>query len=449
MTRQAIVATLILTVRAAQTPAQTVAFEDVNVIPMDREQVLQNQTVVVQEGRITAVGPSKKVKMPSDAVRVNGKGKFLMPGLAEMHGHLPPPNTPRTVVENVLFLYVANGVTTVRGMLGDSRHLELRQEISDRKLLGPKLYVAGPAFSGQSAPTAEVARKMVRDQKSAGFDHLKIQEGLKREVYDAIVEEARAAGISFAGHVPNEVGVHHALEVRQKSIDHLDNYIDGVESDNSPVRNAEPPIRARQLPAHLDERKIQPLAEKTRESGVWTVPTMALWEVFNSSESAESLLRRPELKYMPRQTVDQWSAAKQKMLANVDPKIGTMDLEFRKKMLGALHKAGAKIALGTDSPQVFSVPGFSIHREMPIMVACGMKPYDVLVSGTRNVAEYFGTLKESGTVAVGKHADLILLEADPLANVANIVRRAGVMIAGKWLPESEIQARLEKIASAR
>jgi imidazolonepropionase-like amidohydrolase len=122
-------------------------------------------------------------------------------------------------------------------------------------------------------------------------------------------------------------------------------------------------------------------------------------------------------------------------------------IEFRKKMLRALYEAGAKIALGTDSPQTFSVPGFSIHREMQIMIASGMKPYDVLRSGTRNVAEYFGTLKETGTVEVGTRADLILLDANPLADVANVVKRTGVMVRGRWLPASEIQARLEKIAS--
>jgi imidazolonepropionase-like amidohydrolase len=437
---------IILSTLAAQAFGQTVAFENVTVIPMDRERTLQGQTVVVREGRIAQIGAARSVKTPQDAVRVDGTGKYLMPGLAEMHGHLPPADTPRNVVENILFLYVANGVTTVRGMLGDSHHLEVRREIADGKLLGPKLYVAGPAFSGKSAPSVEIAQKMVREQKSAGFDHLKIQEGLKREVYDAVVAAAREAGISFAGHVPNEVGVPHALDVRQKSIDHLDNYIDAVEASDSPARGADPPTRARWLVFHLDQSKIAPLAKRTRESGVWMVPTMALWEIFSGDEKVESLLERPELKYMPKQMVDQWAAAKRKMLANTDPKSGAKVIEFRKKMLGALHEAGAKIALGTDSPQIFSVPGFSIHREMPIMIAAGMKPFDVLESGTRNVAEYFGTLKQTGTVETGKRADLILLEANPLTDVANVSKRAGVMVNGKWLPESEIRARLTKIA---
>src|SRR5712692_6640602 len=181
---------------------QTVVFENVNVIPMDRERVLERQTVIVRDGRIAEIGPARKVKAPDGALRVGGTGKYLMPGLAEMHGHLPPPNTSREAVENLLFLYLANGVTTVRGMLGNAGHLELRREIAEGKLLGPTLYVAGTALSGQSAPSVEAAQKMVREQKAAGFNHLKIQEGLKPEVYDAIVSAAREVGISFVGHVP-------------------------------------------------------------------------------------------------------------------------------------------------------------------------------------------------------------------------------------------------------
>jgi imidazolonepropionase-like amidohydrolase len=406
--------------------AQTVAFENVNVVPMDRNRVLQRRTVIVRDGRIDTIGPAGRTQAPSGAVRIDGTGKYLMPGLAEMHGHLPPPGTSRDVVENILFLYVANGVTTVRGMLGNAGHLELRREIDEGKVLGPKLYVAGPALSGTSAPDAATAQKMVREQKAAGFDHIKIQEGLKSEVYDAIVAAAREAGLSIAGHVPNEVGVHRAIEAKQKSIDHLDNYIDAVGADES---------------------KIAPLARTTRDAGVWMVPTMALWEVFNGTDTVESLRQRPEVRYMPLQMVDQWAAAKQKMLAGANPQTGARSLEFRRKMLRALHRAGARIALGTDSPQVFSVPGFSIHREMVIMTACGMTPYDVMRSGTLHVARYFGTEQQTGTVETGKRADLILLEANPLTDVGNVARRAGVMVRGRWLPETEIQARLQKIAS--
>jgi imidazolonepropionase-like amidohydrolase len=323
-------------------------------------------------------------------------------------------------------------------------------------MLGPRLYVAGPSFGGGSAKTVEIAEKRVRDQKTAGYDLLKISEGASPAVYTAIAKTAKEVGIDFAGHVPDEVGVRRAIELGQRSIDHLDNYIDGLEAENSPVKKADAQTRAMELPFHVDESKIPELARLTREAGVWNVPTMALWEYFHSSDTGEKLRERlPELRYMPRSTVDQWVKFKNDLLQKqvlmglgVGSKTGPRVIELRKKMLRGLREAGAKIALGTDAPQMFSVPGFSIHREMPVMVACGFTPFEVLQSGTRSVAEYFGTLSETGTVEKGKRADLILLDANPLQDVKNVARRAGVMVNGRWIPETEIQHRLEKLAAA-
>jgi len=441
---------------AGVAPAASVAFENVTVVPMDRDRLLERHTVVVDNGRITAVGPASKVKAPAGAIRIDGRGKYLLPGLAEMHGHLPGPTTAPAVTENVLFLYVANGVTTVRGMLGHPSQFDLRKRIAAGSLLGPTLYLAGPALGGGTVKAAEDARRMVREQKAAGFDLLKIQEGLSREVYDAIAATAGEVGIKFGGHVPNEVGVLRAIEARQSTIDHLDNYLDALEADDSAIRSAEPAVRAQQLIFHLDERKMPGLARRTREAGVWNVPTMKLWETFFNDESGEAMRQAmPETRYLPRAMVDGWVKQKeglvQKALATIlgfetRGKVGTRVIETRRRMLRALHDGGCRFLLGTDSPQVFSVPGFSIHREMPVWVASGFRPFEVLEAGSRNVAEYFGAV-DFGTVAPGKRADLILVEANPLAGVANLTRRAGVMVRGRWIPESEIQERLAKIAA--
>jgi hypothetical protein len=444
---------------AAGVDNRVVAFENVNVIPMDRERVIERQTVVVRDGRIAQIGAPGKVKVPEGALLVAGAGKYLMPGLAEMHGHLPGADSPQEVVESWFFLYVANGVTMVRGMRGDTVNLEQRASIAAGRLLGPTLYVAGPPFTGQSAKTVAIAQQMVRDQKAAGYDLLKILDsGLSREVYDAIAKTAKEVNIRFAGHVPEQVGVEHAIESRQSTIEHLDHYLQGLEADDSPIRNADPQTRARELPFHLDERKMAKLARATREAGVWNVPTMAVWDNFYSGDNGDALRRKmPELQYLSRRLVEQWVRGKNALLDPPDraymgfvpgSKSGDRVLELRRKMLKALHDAGAKIALGTDSPQSFSVPGFSIHREMPIMVASGFTPFEVLQSGTRAPADYFGALAEFGTVEVGKRADLILVEANPLQNVGNVSHRVGVMVRGQWLPESEIQERLKRIAAA-
>jgi imidazolonepropionase-like amidohydrolase len=427
-------------------------------LAMDRERVIEGQTVIVRGGRIAEIGPAAKLRAPEGATRVDASGKYLLPGLAEMHGHLPAPTSPPELVEHVLFLYVANGVTTVRGMQGNPAALEHRAAIASGRLLGPRLYVAGPPLSGGAAKTVEIAEKMVREQKTLGYDLLKIQEGLTPAVYNAIAKTAHEVKIDFAGHVPNDVGVRGAIAARQRSIDHLDNYIDAIEAEDSPARGGDAQARAQWVPFHIDERKIAEIAQLTRKAEVWNVPTMALWDVFHNGETGDALRKsHTEIRYMPRTTVDQWVQRKNAMLQppnnvfmgfGVGGKTGARVMELRRKMLKGLRDAGAKIALGTDSPQVFSVPGFSIHREMAVMAEAGLTPFEVLQSGTRNVAEYFGTLSETGTVEAGKRADLLLLEANPLQSVSNVARRAGVMVNGRWFPEKEIQQRLETLAAA-
>jgi len=409
---------------------QTVAFVNVNVVPMDRDGIAPNQTVVVRDGRIVEVGPAARVRVPAGATSVNGRGKYLMPGLAEMHGHLPNPNTGPELTETVLFLYVANGVTSVRGMLGYPANLELRDRIARGEILGPRLWVAGPALGGNAVTSPEVGRRMVEEQKAAGYDHLKIQEGLSREAYDTIVATAKRLGMRFAGHVPNAVGVYHVLASGQASIDHLDNYVETVGGPDS-----------------ADDARIDRVVAATCAARTWTVPTLALWEVFLASEDSSALAARQELRYVPTEWRTNWARqAAQQSRNNPDPRARAATVKLRRRLLKALQDAGCPIALGTDSPQTYSVPGFSIHRELASMTAAGLTPYQILTAGTRNVARYFGAEREFGTVAAGQRAGLLLLDANPLADVGNVARRAGVMVHGRWLPESEIRARLERIA---
>jgi imidazolonepropionase-like amidohydrolase len=411
---------------------QTVVFVNVTVVPMDRDGVIADQTVIVRGGVIAEVGPAARVRVPGGALRVDGRGKYLMPGLAEMHGHLPNPNAGAEITETVLFLYVANGVTVVRGMQGNTAHLDLKRRVAAGELLGPRLWVPGPALGGNSAPTPDSARRLVEAQHAAGFDHVKIQEGLSRDAYDTIVATAKRVGIQFAGHVPNAVGVYRVLEAGQASIDHLDNYVETVGGPDS-----------------ADDRRIGDVVTATCRAGAWTVPTLALWEVFLGTEDATTLGARPELRYVPPQWRATWAQQVGQMRQNnANVAAGAATIALRRRILKAIQDAGCPIAFGTDSPQLFSVPGFSIHREMAAMTAAGLTPQQILTSGTRNVARYYGAEREFGTVTVGRRADLLLLEANPLNDVANVARRAGVMVNGRWLPEAEIQARLARIAES-
>jgi imidazolonepropionase-like amidohydrolase len=410
-----------------------VAFVNVNVVPMDAERVLTNQTVVVRGERIVEVGPASRVKVPAGALRVDGRGKYLMPGLAEMHGHIPPPQAPKEFTEAVLFMYVANGVTTVRGMLGAPGQLELRERASRGELLSPTLYLAGPSFNGNSVSSPAQAAEMVRQQKREGWDLLKVHPGLTRDEYDAMARTAREEGIRFAGHVPAEVGLAHALGMGQETIDHVDGYVEYLGADGAP----------------LDEAKLAEAVRLTKKSGAWIVPTMALWETLLGVTSLEQLLGYTELRYMPAQQVAAWEKAHRARQAHpqFDRRKAELTAANRRRILKALYDGGVPVIFGTDAPQQFSVPGFSVHREMALMRATGLTPYQILLTATKNAGEYHRDKARFGTVTPGSRADLLLVAGDPLKDLSHVARRAGVMVRGRWLPEEEIQKRLAAVGA--
>ena len=423
------------------------AFVDVTLIPMDRERSVPHQTVLVRGDRIAAVGPADRVAVPSGAARVEGRGKYLIPGLAEMHAHIPGGQAPDSIVDRVLFLYVSGGITTIRGMLGHPRHLELRAQAARNDILSPTIYAAGPSLNGNSVTTPEAAIKAVEEQKAAGYDLLKIHPGLKLEVFEALVGTARRVGIRYAGHVPADVGLARAIEARYWSIEHLDGYVEAMLRPDSPVPASESAFFGMNLGEHLDDAKLPGLVRATKAAGVWNVPTQVLMENL-IAVPADELPRRPEMRYVPDSTVAQWTEERNTVLQETGstPESARKMLDTRRRLIRELHAAGAGLLLGSDAPQVWNVPGFSTHRELESLVAAGLTPWQALETGTRNVATYFGTLEDTGTIETGKRADLVLLDADPLADIRNTTRRAGVMLRGRWLPQAEIQARLDEIA---
>jgi imidazolonepropionase-like amidohydrolase len=439
-----------LSTQAAPAPDSVVAFVGVTVIPMDRERTLPNTTVVIQGDRIVSMAPASEAEVPAGALKVSAQGKFLIPGLAEMHAHIPGGQAPDTVVERTLFLYVAGGATTIRGMLGHPRHLELRARAARGEIISPTIYTSGPSFNGNSVPTPQSALSMVAEQKKSGYDFLKIHPGITREVFDTLAAAAERSGMQLAGHVPLEVGLHRALEARYASIDHLDGYIEAMVRPGAPVKPEESEFFGLNLGEYLDQSRIPALVEATRNAGVWNIPTQTLMENLAPTVSAKSLARRPEMRYIPVSTVFQWAAAKGSILESTGAsrESARRTLETRRKLIRALRAGGAGLLLGSDAPQIYNVPGFSIHRELELLVAAGLTPYQALETGTRNVARFFGTSDQSGTIAVGKRADLILLESNPLADIRNTTRRAGVMLRGRWISQAEIQNRLAAIAKS-
>ncbi len=409
------------------------AIVGVTIIPMtaDGPRAVANQTVVVSGDRIVALGTAGGVEIPVDAHVIDGTGHYLIPGLAEMHGHIPSPAESEEIIHNTLFLYLAGGVTTVRGMLGHPGQLELKRKVARGDVVGPTLYLAGPSFNGRSVRSAEDAEAKVRQQYADGWDLLKVHPGVPRAAYDRMADTARELGIRFGGHVPEDVGLMHALESGQETFDHIDGFIEYLGAADGAVTDAQ----------------LREVAGKTREHGAHIVPTMALWETLWGVLDPAHLAAYDELKYMPQGDVRSWERGYNERRDRANKDVSSRVIETRLRLLKVMQEEGVSILFGTDAPQVYSVPGFSVHRETERMVAAGLTPYEILTSATRSVGLYFSNEDDFGTIEVGKRADLVLLEANPIEDIANLRRNAGVVVRGKWLPAGAIAENLDRIAA--
>jgi len=425
---------------------QPVAFVNVTVIPMSREGSVAGQTVVVRDGRIAEVGPAGRVRVPEGATRIEAAGKFLIPGLAEMHAHVPPGSQVSDAeIARVLELYAVNGVTTIRSMLGHPRHLAFRDRAARGEILSPRIWTSGPSFRGQSVPSPDSAARMVRAEKAMGYDFLKIHPGVSRAAFDSLAMVADQLGIRFAGHVPAAVGLHRALEARYWSIDHIDGFVEALARDGAPQQTG---FFGTGLMGHLDESRIPGLVASHKAAGVWVVPTSYFLEAMVGTDAVDELAARPDMRYVQAAMVENWKTSTNNFRSSPGstPESRQAFIALRRRILKALHDGGVGIILGSDSPQLWNAPGFSVTRELQSYVASGLTPWHALATGTLNVAAFLGNSAEAGTIEAGKRADLILLDADPLQSIANLDRKTGVMLGGRWIPREEIDRRLTALA---
>ena len=436
--------------------AGLVVFEHVSVIPMDRERIMSDQTVVVRNGRIAQIGQSSRVVVPSGGTSIDGRGKFLIPALGDMHAHIPGGTfgTQRTgdasdrSVARVLFLYVANGVGTIRNTLGHASHLELPGRAQRGEMLSPTIYTPGPPLTGLTAPTTDAAQEMVTEQKAAGYDFVKVFTGVSLDVFDASAATADMLGIRLAGHVPfpGAEGFHRALRAKLWTIDHLDGYLEALAPSLPPqpdgFTSAGP---APQLMPYVDESLIPEVVAETKAAGTWVVPTLIVNDNIINLEEPEAMAQRPEIQYAAPEQVAKWITYKRTTMDRHSPEMRKEYVTFRRRLVKALHSADVGILSGSDSPQNWNIPGYSLHRELAAFVESGLTPYQALETSTRNIAVHFDTLDTRGTVEVGKRADLVLLEASPLRDIANTSAIAGVMVGGRWVSKREIDRRLAEL----
>jgi imidazolonepropionase-like amidohydrolase len=402
--------------------------------------------VVMKNGKIQSIGDAKKTKFRKSALVIDAAGRYLMPGLAEMHAHVPPSDDLEPM-KDVLLLYAVNGITTIRGMLGHPKHLELRRMISNAELIGPRFFTSGPPLSGQTVKSQDDAVRIVKEEKQAGYDFLKILPGLTKNNFDAMARTAHEQNMPFAGHVSYQVGVWKAIEAKQQTIDHLDAFVEGLVPGIDKISEDDAGLFGMYIADKADVTRIPKLMKALRDNNVWVVPTQALAERWFSPErTAESFRSDPEMKYMDGKTLDNWVKAKTDLEsdARYDKEKLINYIRLRRTLINECNRNGVGLLLGSDAPQIFNVPGVSAHHELKYLVDAGLTPYEALKTGTINVGLFYNK-PEMGVIRKGANADVVLLNANPLENITNTQQIEGVLLGNKWLDRAALDDLLKKL----
>jgi imidazolonepropionase-like amidohydrolase len=409
--------------------------------------------VIVRDGRIASITAASAARIPSDARRIDGAGKFLIPGLTDMHTHLySDGDVPDAAGPAELGVILANGVTTIRLMMGTPEQLALRSQVMSGAVVGPQMWLASPQFMNRASENARVitsptdARGAVHEMIAAGYDYIKVTFGITGAVYEALVDESKRAGIRIVGHVEPAVGVRRAIADGQQ-IEHLDAYFEAALADSASMR-----VSLTQGGVYrnanwasidfIDDAKLTELAQLTAKSGIWTGPTLTVFnESFGVPVSDAELKARPDWDLVPRPMRPMFMTNRARLAAMpVSPEKRARYAEIRNTLVKRISDAGGRIFTGSDSPDLLYAYGFTLHREMQSLVHAGLTPYQALVAATRNPAEWIGSLSEFGTIETGKRADMVLLDANPLADISNTQRIAGVMVGGRWMEKAELAA---------
>ena len=447
---------------ARKPPTQVLIFTNVNVVNMRDGNIAHGLTVVIKKGHITGVAKLGFVAPDHNIQIVNANGKYMVPGLWDMHVHSAFVSPAWD--ENVIYpLYIANGVTGVRDMGGDPDVLESRRSrIEGGALLGPRLILAGPFLAGGKGDkqtiavnTPEEARQAVDTVKKRGLDFVKVL-SVPRDSYFAIAEEAKREKIPFVGHVPYSASIREASAAGQKSIEHLSGVLLACSSREEEFRAQGLAALGRrdyaayqklgsQIMATYDPVKAGALFLQLAQSNTWQVPTL-VWTQANSQIDNPDIESAPHLKYVPASVRGQWDPAKLRANVSSDELVvlkaeAARDVELVK----AMHSAGVQFMAGSDGPDPYVIPGFSLHDELEWLVKSGFTPLQALQSATFNPAQFLGKMEKYGVVEPGHVADLILLDENPLTDISNTRKIFGVVVNGKYYSRQELDAMLQQV----
>jgi imidazolonepropionase-like amidohydrolase len=437
-----------------QSQSKAVAFVHAAVVPMDRERVLRDQTVIVSKGKIVTIGPASRVKVPVGADRIDARGRYLLPALSDMHVHIegeswnallsPAAKAASRPVpfEDFLFPYVANGVTTVQVLSGTSELLPLRGRIARGEMLAPRLILARMIDGPDKAwppplstwvSTAAEARKATLKAKADGYDKMKVYSFLSKDSYDAVIATAKEQRMDVIGHIPYALSVEYVVDAGQKMIAHTEEVAKHAHGDYS-------------------KERISYFAGRIADAGVWLTPTLVTTRrIIDEFSDKDGLFARPEAAYsahpMQREIWSFIANMYQQIPPDAQTKLKDDFEKFQKPFTKLFHDKGGQLMTGTDSLMPRLVAGFSLHQELQELVGVGLTPFEALRTSTSIPHEYLGESRDAGTIAVGKRTDLLLLDANPLEDISATSKIAGVLMRGRWLGKGEIDRRMQAIAA--
>ncbi|HEY6062664.1 MAG TPA: amidohydrolase family protein [Chitinophagaceae bacterium] len=432
----------------------TFVFAHANVVPMNKEIVLPDYTVIVKDGTIREMGSSSSIKIPKNATVINAKGKFLVPALSDMHVHLEgdawnimyPPGSKFTTEEinfnDILFLYIANGITTIDVLFAFPEHILLREKIRNHEMLGPRLILsrmidgAGKAWPpplGVWINNADEAKKAIIEIHQQGYDRIKVYSFLDKESYDTIIATAKKLNMPVDGHVPYSTSVEYVLSSGQRMIAHIEEIMKFAKDYNP--------------------EQINYYADLIAKSNTWVTSSLILNRNLNAllKDSAREF-SKPGTAYLHPMGLGIWKYVYQHLYKPLPEKNRLKLIEgynlFQKPFAYAFYKKGGNLLTGTDALVPSTLPGFSLHEELEELVSAGLTPFEALKISTTNTYEFLGELNSAGTIEAGKIANFILLDKNPLENISNTRKIAGVMKQDRWISKIEIDKRLKEIADS-